>query len=407
MRIEETWLSSEIRIVHVNIPKLQSAHLGVFVQTGSRNEPTHLAGISHFIEHMVFKGTQRRNSFHILNRLDSVGGDLNAYTSKEETVYHASFISKYYDRAMELLADLVLNPTFPDAEVEKEREVILEEFRTYKDMPSENIFDEFDEMLFPNEPFGKNILGSPKSLKLIHKKELADFHRQRYFALPLVICSVGKISLQRLAALVKKYFDNFKTVPDALSFPKPTLSAPFHHTISKKSVQQHIVLGCESFPSQHAKSITFNFINNILGGPAMNSRFNLGIREKYGLTYQLDSHYQAHSDIGFFTVYASTDKKTANRVVELIFKEIEKMKTIKMGVLQLSQAKNQYIGQMLLNREQGQNLMLAIGKAAMFKERLESFEEIIQKITQISASNILETANEIFKKDQFYQLHYQ
>lgn len=406
MEIRFGQLNNGLQYVHCQNSKHLISHLGAFINTGSRFEKQGYEGITHFIEHLLFKGTHKRKAFHILNRLDSVGGELNAYTTKEETCLYASFLNRYYDRAFELLADQVFNSIFPEKEIEKEREVIIDEIGSYQDMPNEQIFDDFEEHLFKNNPIAGNILGTKKSLKQIGREKMLQYHAHYYIPSNMVVASVGNISYARFLNYLEKYFSNESSIQLNETIIKPEVQKQFQINLNKKTTQHHFIIGNQAYGANHPKHLTFFVLNNLLGGPSMNSRLNLAIREKYGFTYNLDSFYQTYSDCASWGVYASSDKKNAEKVKELIIKELKKLKEKKLGLVQLSQVKQQFIGQMAMNRDNGMNHLTLLGKNMLVQQKIESFNEIKEKVLAISALDLMDVSNEVFIENNFSQINY-
>lgn len=396
-------LKNGIRIIHkhVNSPV---AHCGVVIDAGSRDEQDNEKGIAHFIEHLIFKGTKRRKAYHILSRMENVGGDLNAYTSKEETFIYASFLQKHYQRALELFADLLFNSTFPEKEIAKEKDVVLDEINSYKDSPSELIFDDFEELLFKGHPIAGNILGTPESVKQFTREDVVDFIRRNYLAGRMVISSVGNIPFQKLVTITERYFGAFETPVakngrKAFSNPKPEIV-----TSHDANYQVHCVLGTTAYDVKDDRKMPLALLNNILGGPGMNSRLNLGIREKYGYCYAIESHYQPYSDTGSFHIYLGTDNGYLEKSLKLINKELKSFREKKMGTLQLHRAKQQIIGQLAISLESNVNEMISIGKSHLFFNNVDTFKKIETRVESIGAEDILEVANEIMVPDRFTRL---
>lgn len=399
-------LSNGLRVIHraVNRPV---AHVALLVAAGSRVETERQQGLAHYLEHCFFKGTAKRKAYHILSRLEDVGGELNAYTSKEETVLHASFLTADYPRATELLSDIALHSRFPAKDCEKEKEVILDEINSYRDNPAENIFDEFEELVFPQHPLGRNILGTPESLRAFTRQDLLDFVSQHYFPENAVFSSVGNISATRLKKLLERYFGEWSAVSmlEQKLEPLPAYQAQQLRQ-ERTGFQTHLILGRRAYAQKHPKQRALALLNNLLGGPGMNSRLNLNIREKYGFTYHLESYYQAYQDSGLVGVYLGTDPGTAERVVQLVHREFKRLRENKLGVLQLSKAKKQILGQLAMAWENNSSTMLGYGKSLLFHEDIESFAQIAADVEALSAEYLQEVAQEIFVSDQMSQLQY-
>ena len=324
--IEEGSLNNGIRVIHTQNTFSKVGHIGVFINVGSRDESDGEMGIAHFLEHVIFKGTNKRKAFHILSRLDSVGGELNAFTTKEDTCVYASFPEEYLSRSIELLADVVFNSNFPKQELEKEKEVVIDEINSYKDSPSDLIFDEFDQLLFADHTLGNDILGSIKSVKSITKSNVIDFVKKHYQPENIVISSVGNYNLNKLLKILNKAFSfvghKYETVKRIAPVFKPVLDKE----VIKDVYQSHTIIGGKGYGSDSDHKTGLLLLNNLLGGPAMNSRLNLNIREKYGVTYMLESNCSIYSDCGSFSVYFGTDTKNTEKTERLIKKELKKKK---------------------------------------------------------------------------------
>ena len=399
-------LKNGIRIIHqeANSPV---SHFGVLINTGSRDEEADEQGIAHFIEHVIFKGTQSRKAFHILNRIEDVGGELNAYTTKEETAVYATFLSEYYQRSMELISDILINSTFPAKELEREKEVVIEEINSYKDSPSELIFDEFEEILFDGHPIARNILGTPELIKTYNKNSILKFMDENYHTDQIVLSSVGKISMTKFIRLAEKYFG---PIPEKLRTKERSNIynyQPETRIIQKDTFQAHCLIGNIAPNIFSPKRMPMVLLNNILGGQSMNSRLNMALRERNGMAYNVEAGYTGYFDTGQFSVYFGTDKENLDQAQHLVNKELRKMKEVPMGILQLSRAKKQMIGQLAISAETHEDLMLSIGKSYLFFDRVDTLESIFEKIGQITSNEIMEIANEIFDESQNSILIYQ
>ena len=396
-------LKNGVRVIHkeINSP---ASHCGFIINAGSRDEEDSEHGLAHFLEHCIFKGTQKRKAFHILNRIDAVGGELNAYTSKEDTVIYASFLAHHYERAIELLTDITFRSTFPEKEIQKEREIISDEISSYLDSPADQIFDDFEDQIFTNHRLGRPILGTTESLYELGEPELTRFLHKHYVTENLVFSSAGNISTTKLKSLLEKHLEEIPS-GSYQSKRKPFDHYHLEQRIQQKEVYQaHLMLGntAYSYPDSRRRSMVL--LNNILGGPAMNSRLNLNISEKYGFAYNLESNYSSYSDTGIVSIYLGTDSKSLSRATELIYKELEKLRTNKLGVRQLSSAKEQLKGQIALSQESGSSLMMALGKSLLSFNQVDDLETIYRDIDQITAGELLEIANEIFDPAQLSSL---
>jgi len=400
-------LKNGIRVVHLPMNR-PVAHCGIFINAGSRDESEREQGMAHFIEHMMFKGTQKRKAYHILSRMEDVGGELNAFTGKEDTTLHASFLYEYFPRAIELLSDILLNPAFPEKEIQKEKAVVIDEIQSYKDAPGELIFDDFEELLFPDDAIGRNILGTPKKVRAFKGPMLHEFRQRRYAASEIVFASVGNISEAKLRKYLEQYLGE-RELPAARPKMRPSLTAyrPEKKLVKKKTFQSHCVIGNRCYNAFDERLTAMALLNNLLGGPGMNSRLNLNIRERYGFTYHIESYYQAYSDSGVFGIYLGTDKGQMARSIELVEKELKGLSEKPLGILQLSKAKKQLLGQLAIATENNGSLMLALGKSVLQRDEVERLEELTLKVEQVSASDVIEIAGDVFDRNQLSTLIYQ
>lgn len=386
--------------------KNQVAHAGITVLGGSRFENEDEEGLAHFLEHCIFKGTKKRKPYHILSRLDAVGGELNAYTAKEEICVYASFTKKYLSRSLELLSDIVFDSVFPEKEIQREKEVILDEINSYLDTPSERIFDEFEAYIFKNHPLGRNILGTTKSLHSFTRNNLVDYVRRYFNPENMVLSIVGQYSETKIKNLVERYFSiNFSKnkVPQLNEFKGYT---PFKIQANQSNYQSHAMIGNIAFPYRAKEQKAMHLLNNMLGGPALNSRLLLSVREKYGYSYNIESNYTPYVDTGLFSIYFSADKKHVDKSVTIILKELKKLRTQKLGVVQLSRAKEQLKGHLDLAGESNVGLMLSLGKSLLLFDKIDTIKEIHQAIDAITAENLENISNEIFDEAQLSSLIY-
>jgi predicted Zn-dependent peptidase len=399
-------LKNGIRLIHMEANSPVS-HFGVLINTGSRDEEADEQGIAHFIEHVIFKGTQTRKAFHILNRIEDVGGELNAYTTKEETAVYATFLSEYYQRSMELISDILTNSTFPAKELEREKEVVIEEINSYKDSPSELIFDEFEEILFDGHPIARNILGTPELLKTFTKNSIVKFMQENYHTDQIVLSSVGNISMAKFIKLAERYFGQISEKLRTKTRSGIYNYQPETRVVQKDTFQAHCIIGNIAPDLFSTKRMQMVLLNNILGGPSMNSRLNMALRERNGMAYNVESGYTGYFDTGQFSVYFGTDKENLDQALRLVNREFRNIKEKPLGIVQLSRAKKQMIGQLAISTENREDLMLSIGKSYLFFNKVDSLETIFQKIEQIESCDIMEIANEIFDESQSSILIYQ
>jgi predicted Zn-dependent peptidase len=398
-------LDNGIRLVHYRLPGIV-AHCGLVINTGSRDEFVPEHGIAHFIEHMLFKGTRKRKAYYILSRLEDVGGELNAYTTKEDTAVHASFIKEDYERAVEIIYDIAFNSVLPEKEIEKEKDVVIEEINSYLDNPAELIFDDFEEQIFADQPIGHNILGTISTVKSFTQKKLSGFISRNYNTDQMVFCSVGNIPDDKVLHLFRKYFE---AVPKNKRGKRETTKWKYKSsTVEKKmdTFQNHCIIGNIAYDLKDEKRLGMFLLNNILGGQGLNSRLNMSLREKNGLAYNVESAYNPYCDTGAFSIYFGTDNQHLERSIRVTLSELAKLRTIKMGIIQLSKAKNQIKGYLARGYENHENLMLSLGKSLLVFDRIESLEETCIKIDKITASELLAAANEIFDPERLSTLIY-
>lgn len=398
-------LQNGIRIIHkrTNSPV---AHCSIMINAGTRDELDHEHGIAHFIEHVVFKGTKKRRAYHIMSRLEDVGGELNAYTTKEETVIHATFLKDDFDRAVELIADITFHSTFPEKEIKKEKEVVLDEINSYKDNPSELIFDDFEELIYDGHPFGLNILGTKKDIKRFTRSDIHRFIERTYNTDQIVFCSIGNISFNRVQKLAERHLGWVSPNRRKIQRDSFTNYIPQTKVVKKSTFQTHCIIGNIAYDLQEPKRIGMHLLNNILGGPGLNSRLNLALREKHGYAYNIESMYNPYSDTGLFCIYFGTDKDNLEKSISLVNKELEKVMTQKLGVLQLYKAKRQLMGQLAIASDSDENLMLSVAKSYMVYNTADSLEIIYSQIENLSSTDLLEIANEILSPQKLSTLIY-
>jgi predicted Zn-dependent peptidase len=399
-------LPNGIRVLHKQVTSTKISHSGFVLDIGSRDEKEHQQGLAHFWEHMAFKGTTKRKSFHIINRLESLGGELNAYTTKEKICFYASVLEKHSDKAFDLLTDITFNSVFPGREIEKERGVILEEMAMYLDTPDDAIIDEFDSVVFQGHQLGNNILGDRESVSRFKKADFTQFISENLSTDRIVFSSVSNWPFEKVVKLAEKYLSDVPRIQvqrARLPFSGYRPSA----VMSEKAVMQaHCLIGCPAYPLSDPKRIPFFMLVNILGGPGMNSRLNLAVREKHGLVYTIDANYATYIDTGLFGIYFGTEKRQLKRTISLVHKEIKRLREKPLGTLQLHQAKEQLMGQLAMAEESNIGLMMMMGKSILDLERVESLDEIFRQIRKISAQDLADIANEILPEENLSNLSY-
>lgn len=404
-QIQTVTLENGIGLIHKQINS-KVAHLAIMVNVGSREEDSSESGVAHCIEHTLFKGTQKRKGIYIIKRVEDIGGDMNAYTTKEETVFHVSFLADYAERMIELFADLFYHALFPEKEVNIEKEVIFEEIRSYMDMPSDLIFDEFENLIFKNHSLGNTILGTQKSVKSLKQNTIKNFYHNYYTNHNLIIASEGPFKFEKIQHIINHYFNEVTLQTKSLNRIPFTTYEPRYLKVKKKIQQAHCMIGNIAYSIRDQRRIPFYFLNNFLGGPGMNSKLNLNLREKKGLAYDVESNYTFYSDCGLFSIYFSTEHARLEACMEEVRKTIHDLQSHQLGILQLSNAKKQIIGQMAISNESNLSDMLGLGRAFLHQIPIETEEDIYAKIEAITASQLLEIANEQLDYNNMSQLIY-
>jgi predicted Zn-dependent peptidase len=389
-------LSNGIRVVYQHVPTTKIVHCGIILNVGSRDENPENQGIAHFWEHMAFKGTKRRRSFNILNSLDSVGGELNAYTDKEKVVFYASVRDQYFEKAVDILSDITFYSVFPENQIEKERGVILEEMSMYHDSPDESLQDEFEAIVYKNHPMGMNILGKPETVKGFRKKDFLSFFKNTLSTDKIVFSCVGNLNPDDVERMARKYFEGIgfkKAIAKRKKFKKYNAQ----EEIIKRTVKQaKCAIGRDAYSINNDKRIPLFLLVNILGGPGMNSRLNLALREKYGFVYSIDAHYIPYTDTGMFAVFFGTEPKQLDRCINLVKKELNRFCEKPLTSRQLDSAKEQIKGQLAMSEENNLSLMLMIGRSVLDLGYVLSLEETYAQIDETKATHLRDIAQEIF-----------
>lgn len=398
-------LPNGLRVVFQPV-RNEVAHVGITVLAGSRFEQEHEEGLAHFLEHSIFKGTSRRKAYHVLSRLDSVGGELNAYTAKEEICLYASFSKRYLTRTLDILADIVFNSVFPEKEIQKEKEVIVDEINSYLDTPSDMIFDEFEQLIFPNHALGRNILGTQETVHSFTRQHLVDYVGRYFAPSNMVLSIVGQFSEKRIKDLVNHYFASYTSHGAAPVIDAFTNYNPVQVEKNKSNYQSHGLIGGLAYPYNAKERKGMVLLNNILGGPALNSRLSLSVREKYGYSYSIESNYTPYADTGFFSIYFGTDKRNVQNTLRIIHKELKKLREEKLGTVQLSRAKEQLKGHLALAGESNSGLMLALGKSVLIFDQVDTTKEIYKGIDALTASELRDIANQVFDEKVLSYLIY-
>ena len=399
--ITKTTLPSGIRILSESVSSVRSIAVGVWVDSGSRNDPEFKAGISHFVEHAVFKGTTKRRMHQIASRMESVGGYLNAFTSKEHTCYFARALDSYLDRGVDSVCDLVASPVFPEREIEKEKSVVLEEIKMYDDAPEEYITDRFESVIYPSQAIGRPIIGYPETVSGLKRQDLFDYVTRQYIPDQIVIAASGNL---RHGTLVKSVEKAFKDLRSAGSKPKKESTRPPYQATElslTRSIQQgHLILGRPGI-SVHSKHRAILELLNIILGGGSSSRLNQRIRERYGFCYNIYSFLNAYSDCGDFGVYLGLDPSRINRALRLIFREFDHLAQKPVSNQVLTRAKGQARGGIALGLESMSNRMTRLGKQELYFGRVISIDETIEELEAVTAEEIQTFAGDFLSSDAF------
>jgi predicted Zn-dependent peptidase len=388
-------LANGIRILFKHSPSTIT-HCCFVVNAGSRDEPEHKEGLAHFIEHLLFKETEKRSTNQILNRLELVGADLNAYTTKEYTCVHASLLKQHLERTIDLFEDILFHSVFPEDEMEKERGVILDEIASYLDQPEEAIQDDYEELLFKNHPIGKNILGTNETVSAFNKADIQSFMSATYNTSEMVFAVFGDYDFKKLIKLFEKYVGWVPANNVQKTRIAPVANAGEKLILHKPISQTHCMMGSAAYHAKHEKKYGLLLLNNLLGGMGMSSRLNLEIREKHGIAYTIESNYISFSDTGIFSIYFGTDTEKADKAMRLVNNELKKLRNNKLGSLQLQQAKQKFIGQIALAEENRMSLIIGMAKSLLDFGQIDSLEQVFAKINVVTADELLDISNEIF-----------
>ena len=398
-------LSNGLRIIHAQ-NQSAVAYCGYAIDAGTRDEAENEQGMAHFVEHLIFKGTQKRHSWHILNRMEHVGGDLNAYTNKEETVVYSAFLVEHFPRAVELLTDIVFHSTYPQAEIDKEVEVIIDEIQSYEDTPSELIFDDFEELVFPNHPLGRNILGKPELLRQFKSEDALRFTNRYYRPDQMVFFVQGNVDFKRVVRLLEKAVSDIPATITERNRIKPELYIPQNKTIYRDTHQAHVMIGCRSYDTHDKKRTALYLLNNILGGPGMNSRLNVALRERSGLVYNVEANLTSYTDTGLFSIYFGTDQEDVKRCLRLVHKELKRLREKPLSNTQLATAQKQIIGQIGVAADNFENNALNMAKTYLHYNKYEEPQEVYKRIQSLTPQDLWEVANEMFREENLSTLIY-
>ncbi len=390
-------LPNGIRGIHRQVKGAAVAHCALVVGAGTRDEAKDEYGLAHLTEHALFKGTAKRKAWQVNCRLENLGGELNAFTTKEDTTIHTTVLKGDFGKAVELIADIVFRSTFPDRELEREKEVIIDEINTYKDAPAELIYDTFEDLVFEGSELGHNILGRKAALMRYTGDSVRRFVDRTYTTDEMVFSSIGSFSARTAESYARRYLGDFQSSTRNYKRQKTApLAAPFDRTITRHTHQTHCILGGRAYELQEEKRLPLSLLVNRLGGPCANSILNVEVREKHGLTYNIEANYTPYSDAGVVAIYFSSDHHHTDDCLELIHRQLDRLRTTPFTARQLAMAKRQFIAQMAISCENKENYILGAGKAILSHGEMDTMEEAYRKIQALTARDLQEVAEEIF-----------
>lgn len=397
MAYNKTVLKNGVRLISEQLDHLRSVSLGIWVNAGSRDESRSENGISHFIEHMIFKGTQNRSSLQIAKELDAIGGMSNAFTGKENTCFHARVLGKHFTNLVDILSDIFLNSTFDSDDMDLERQVILQEISMMEDTPDDNIHVLFNRSFWLDHPVGMSILGTGETVSAIEKETILNYIDKFYTPERIVLAAAGDLDHESMVSLVKPIFESLS---EGNSSPKRTIprSGGGIHIHFKDLEQVHVCLGGEAFSQKNDKRFACAILNTILGG-SMSSRLFQEIREKRGLAYSVYSFFSAYVDVGLLGVYVATDLSNVNPVLEIVQTEINKICEGDLSESDLAAAKEYLIGGICLSSESTDNRMMRIAKNEFTFERYVDYEELVSDLERVSVDEVIEVADTVFRND--------
>lgn len=386
-------LDNGIRGIHRQV-RSGVTHCALVVNAGARDERKGEYGIAHFTEHALFKGTERRKAYQVNCRLENLGGELNAYTTKEDTTLHATVLRHDFRRAVELVGDVMFRSTFPEHELRKEREVIADEINSYKDSPAERIYDDFEDMIFQGSELGHNILGSKASIARFTTESLRSFVDRTYTTDQMVFSSIGNFSAATARSVAEHYLGGFEPTQRGFKRVAPSEYQPFKTTLARHTHQTHGIIGTRGYSIADERRLPLALLVNILGGPSANSRLNILLREKYALSYNVEATYTPYSDTGIVGIYFSSDHDNAAQCVELIHEEIERLRREPITPRRLAIAKRQFVAQMAISMEANEGYMLGAGKSLLLYKDIDTLEEAYKKVMAITADSVRTVAED-------------
>ena len=419
MKYNTYTLDNGLRIIHLPSDS-KVVYCGYQINAGTRNEEPGEEGLAHFCEHVTFKGTERRKAWHILNCLESVGGDLNAYTNKEGTVYYSAILKEHIARAVDLLTDIVFHSVYPQAEIDKEVEVICDEIESYNDSPAELIYDEFENIIFKGSPLGHNILGTAEQVRSFKTEDALRFTRKLYRPDNAIFFAYGDIDFKKLVRLLKKSFLSEERRVKSEKFNSPEAQAQFniqHSTFNtqhsfegqtivmqKNTHQAHVMIGTRAYDVNDSRRMPLYLLNNMLGGPGMNAKLNLALREHNGLVYTVESTMVAYGDTGIWSIYFGCDEHDVKRCLRLVRKELDKFMLKPLSEAQLKAAKKQIKGQVGVACDNRENFALDFGKSFLHYGWEKNVDRLYEQVDEITAEQIQAVAKELFDKDRLTTL---
>ena len=378
--------------------KSSIAHCALVVNAGTRDERDGEHGLAHFAEHAFFKGTEHRKAYQVNCRLENRGGELNAYTTKEDTTIHATTLRSDFAKAAELISDVAFHSTFPEHELQREREVIIDEINTYKDSPVDMIFDTFEDMIFEGSELGHNILGTKASLARHNSQSIKRFISRTHTTDQMVFSTIGNFSLTKVKSVAEQYFGSQTATKREFSRSKPAMVEPFERVVNKHTHQTHCIIGARAYDIHAERRLPLSLLINILGGPSANSRLNVVLREKNGLSYNTEATYTPYNDSGMVAIYFSSDHHNADHCRELIDAELHSLRTTPLTARRLAMIKRQFLAQMAISMENNEGYMLGAGKSYLVHDEIDTLEEVYRKVSAVKAEQIMEVAEEIFAK---------
>lgn len=397
-------LKNGIRVIHNRVLTTKIVHCGIMLDIGSRDESTTNQGIAHFWEHMAFKGTSKRRAFHILNRLESLGGELNAFTDKEKILFYASLRDDYFERALELLTDITFDSIFPDTQIEKERNVILEEMSMYLDDPEDSLQDEFDSIVFSGHALGMNILGTEETVRSFKRKDFRSFVKEHLDTKRIVFSCVGNISMEEVVRLAEKHLGAIPASASKKKRDKFIGYKPKAVVLQRTVKQSRVALGRSAYSFSHENRSAFYMLTSILGGQGMNSRLNLALREKHGFVYSIGAQFVPFIDTGLFVITFGTDPSQVKKGIMLVKQELKKLRDAPLGVKQLASSKEQILGQIAMAEENNISFMIMMARNLLDHGRVTSLQEIFDRVKSTSALKLQELANEMFDERKLSSL---